>query len=164
MKKLTAETYTKDQLYPAVARAIAEILRRSDYVAPVDVLLQTQRITKQQYEDWRFGRIPYLERVTIGGLGEMARILRIIDLHCRKLNLKSSSTAYHKWGKRGKGIVLRFSKGGDPNVEAAYARHFVRQNSAPPNTTSEPKENTTGRVGSAREQGTDGPRSPTGAQ
>lgn len=143
MKRLSTETYTKDPLYPVVARAIAEILKRCGYVAPVDVLLQTQRITKQQYEDWRFGRVPYLERVTSGGLGTMGRILRIIELHCRKLNLKPSPTVYHKWGKGARGITLRFSKSGDPNVEAAYARHFVQQKSPPrPHTLSKPMKTT----------------------
>lgn len=99
--------------------------RRGDYVAPVDVLLQMQRITKQQVEDWRFGRIDYLERVTLGGLGKMSRILRIIEIHCCKLNLTPSQTAYRKWGKGGKRIVLRFSKSGEPNLEKAYSRHYV---------------------------------------
>jgi hypothetical protein len=125
MKKLTSANYTKDQLYPAVARAIAEILKTNTVVAPVEVLLQMQRITKQQYEDWRFGRIPYLERVTAGGLGKMYRILRILELQARKLNLTPSRTVYRKWGKGGKRIVLRFSKSGDPNVEAAYSRHYL---------------------------------------
>jgi hypothetical protein len=92
MKKLTPANYTRDKLYPAVARAIAEILKTRPAVAPVDILLQMRRITKQQYEDWRFGRIPYLERVTIGGLGKMSRILRILELHCRALGLRPSST------------------------------------------------------------------------
>jgi hypothetical protein len=125
MKNLTSSNYTKDKLYPAVARAVAEILKTSPVVAPVEVLLRMQRITKQQYEDWRFGRIAYLERVTLGGLGKMSRILRILELHCRKLNLTPSPTVYRKWGKGGKRIVLRFSKSGHPNLEAAYARHYL---------------------------------------
>lgn len=125
MKKLTAANFSKDSLYPSVTRAVHEVLERNGYVAPVDVLLQMQRITKQQYEDWRFGRIPYLERVTLGGLGKMYRILRIIELQCRKLQLAPSQTAYRKWGKGGKHVVLRFSKSGEANLEAAYARHYV---------------------------------------
>jgi hypothetical protein len=125
VKRLTSANYAKDKLYPTVARAMAELLKTSGVVAPVEVLLHTQRITKQHYEDWRFGRIPYLERVTIGGLGKMHRILRIIELQARKLNLTPSATVYRKWGKGGKRIVLRFSKFGHPNLEAAYARHYV---------------------------------------
>ena len=125
MKKLTGADYKKDKLYPAVARAMAEILKAGAVVAPVDVLLRMQRLTKQQVEDWRFGRIPYLERVTLGGLGKMSRILRILELHARSMNLKPSQTVYRKWGKGGKRIRLRFSKSGDPNLEAAYSRHYL---------------------------------------
>ena len=125
MKKTTSSNYTKDQLYPAVARAVAEILKTSTVVAPVDVLLYMQRITKQQYEDWRFARIPYLERVVLGNLSKMNRILRILDQHCRARGLTPSATVYRKWGKGGKRIVLRFSKSGDPNLEAAYSRHYL---------------------------------------
>jgi hypothetical protein len=131
MKKLTAANYTKDKLYAPVARAVTEVLARNKYVAPVDVLLQLGRITKQHYEDWRFGRIPYLERVTSGGLGKMSRILRIIEVHCRKLNLSPSPTVYRKWGKGGKRIVLRFSKSGQANLEAAYSRHYLAKSFLP---------------------------------
>ncbi len=61
MKSITATNYQKDELYPAVARAVAEILDTTNVVAPVELLLRMQRITKAQYEDWRRGRIPYLD-------------------------------------------------------------------------------------------------------
>jgi len=131
MKKLTIANYQKDKLYPAVARAMADILKTESVVAPVDVLLRMQRITKSQVEDWRFKRIAYLERVTIGGLGKMYRILRILELHARSLHLEPSQTVYHKWGKGGKRIVLRFSKSGDRNLEKAYSRHYLAKAERP---------------------------------
>jgi hypothetical protein len=125
MRKVTASNYRKDPLYPAVARSVAQILQTKPVVAPVDVLLTMQRITKQQYEDWRFGRIAYLERVCAGNLEKLSRILRLLDRHARGIGLKPSPSVYCKWGKRGKRTVLRFSKSGDPNLEAAYSRHYV---------------------------------------
>ena len=95
-------------------------LRRSGRVP-----LRLQRITKQQHEDWRFGRIPYLERVCAGNLSTLNVILRILDQHARAIGLKPSQTVYHKWGRGGKHIVLRFSKTGSPALEAAYSRHYV---------------------------------------
>ena len=126
MKKLTAANYRKDQLYASVAKAVSEILATSNFVAPVDVLLKLQRLTKQQVEDWRFGRIPYLERVCQGSLGKLNRILRILDLHAKALGLKPSTTVYRKWGSGNKRILLRFSKSGDSLLEAAYSRHYVK--------------------------------------
>jgi hypothetical protein len=125
MKSLTSTNYQKDKLYPAVARAVAEILATTNVVTPVEVLLRMQRITKAQCEDWRFGRIPYLERVCVGNLSKLSVILRLLGYHARTLGLKPSQTVYHKWGRGGKHILLRFSKSGAPALEAAYARHYV---------------------------------------
>lgn len=125
MKSITAANYQKHQFYPAIARAVHAILESNHVVAPVDVLLHTQRITKQQLEDWRFGRIPYLERVCVGNLSKLSTILRILDMHARAMGLKPSQTVYHKWGRGGKHIILRFSKSGAPALEAAYSRHYV---------------------------------------
>ena len=128
MKKVTATNYQKDKLYPAVARVVAETLKTSDVVTPLELLVRLERITKQQCEDWRFGRIPYLERVCQGNLSKLSAILRILDHHARAIGLKPSQTVYHKWGRGGKRIILRFSKSGEPALEAAYSRHYVATN------------------------------------
>jgi hypothetical protein len=125
MKKITAVNYRKDSLYPKVVRAVAEILETSDVVAPVELLMRLQWLTKQQYEDWRFGRIPYLERVCRGNLSKFNRLLRILDQHARDLKLTPSHTVYRKWGRGKQRIVVRFSKSGEPGLEAAYSRHYV---------------------------------------
>ena len=123
--KVTSSNYKNDKLYPSVARAIAEILKTKTVVAPVEVLLQMERISKSQYEDWRFRRIPHLEKVFHGNLSKANRILRIIEYRARALDLQPSQTVYHKWGKGGKRITLRFSKSGHPHLEQAYSRHYV---------------------------------------
>ena len=105
-------------------RAVDAILDHSLFVAPIDVLIASDRLDKKLYEDWRFGRIPYLERVTQSGLGNLNRILRIVQLHCQALGLKPSHTVYNRWGK-GPKTRLRFSKSGDSNLEAAYSTHWV---------------------------------------
>jgi hypothetical protein len=125
MKTINGSNYQKHQLYVAISRAVAEILKTTNIVSPVEVLLRMERITKAQYEDWRSGRIPYLERVCIGNLSKLGVILRILDHHARAIGLKPSQTVYHKWGRGGKRIVLRFSKSGAPGLEAAYSRHYL---------------------------------------
>lgn len=37
--------------------------RSRGYATAVDVLMDIGVLQKDKYEDWRFGRIPYLERV-----------------------------------------------------------------------------------------------------
>jgi len=125
MTKINKSNYQKHKLYPAIARAVAAILETNNVVTPIELLLRLQRISKQQCEDWRFGRVPYLERVCIGNLSTLSVILRILDHHARAIGLKPSQTVYHKWGRGGKHIVLRFSKTGEPALEAAYSRHYV---------------------------------------
>lgn len=36
--------------------------QRRGYAAPVDVLMDIGVLPKQKYEDWRFGKVDYLER------------------------------------------------------------------------------------------------------
>ncbi|MEX1229188.1 MAG: hypothetical protein WEB58_03035 [Planctomycetaceae bacterium] len=121
---ITRANYQKDKRYPRVVRSMSELLAANDAVAPVDLLLKLQYLKQQQYEDWRFGRIPYLERVCTGSLGVLSRILRIMEFHSQAIGLKPSNTVYCRWGK-GKRTVLRFSKSGDPRLEAAYMRHYL---------------------------------------
>jgi len=37
---------------------VHSILQRGQVVTPIDVLIEMQRVTNEQVEDWRFGRIP----------------------------------------------------------------------------------------------------------
>jgi hypothetical protein len=75
-------------------------------------------------EDWRFGRIPFLEKVIQCNLSNANRILRVLRLHALERGLKPSHTVYKKQGK-GNRIRLRFSKSGDPNLEAACSTHYL---------------------------------------
>jgi hypothetical protein len=125
MKKVTSSNYKKDKYYKSVTRAVHEILEKSTVVAPIDVFIDIGNLTKEKYEDWRFARVPYLEKVITCNLSKANRILRVLHYHALALGLKPSQTAYRKWGKGRKRIVLRFSKSGDPNLEAAYSRHYI---------------------------------------
>lgn len=125
MRRITRENFRKDRYFAPVATAFGEILKRGEVVATVDVLVEMGRLTRKNVEDWRFGRIPYLERVFLGNLGKASRILRIIHLHASASNLRPSQTVYRRWGK-GKQDRLRFTRCGDPNIEKAYATHFLR--------------------------------------
>jgi len=129
MKKVTVSTYRKDKYYPRVVKAIANILARSDVVAPVEVLMEMGNLSKKNHDAWRKGQVTYLERVFEGSLSKANRILRIIGFHVHDLNMVPRSTPYHQWGK-GKDRTLRFSKSGDRKLEAAYSRHHIWNQSA----------------------------------
>ncbi len=57
-------------------------------------------------------------------LAKISHLLRTFHRNGQKGGLKASKTAYVSWGK-GPKIPLRFSKSGDPNIEEAYATHFL---------------------------------------
>ena len=121
---VTVETYRLDPLYPKIVRATASILERDKIVAPVEVLVRLRLLAQGDLEDWRHGRVPYLEGVIQGNLTRLSRLLRILRFHAHDLNLKPSWTAYVRRGK-GPRQRLRFTKSGEPKLEKVYATHFV---------------------------------------
>ena len=118
------DSYREDKLYPRIVRAVEPILARGKIVAPVDVLMGMGLLEPARLEDWRFGRVPYLEKVTKGNLTMLSRLLRILRFHAHDLKLIPSTTTYVRWGK-GPKQRLRFSKSGERTIEEAYSRHFV---------------------------------------
>jgi hypothetical protein len=94
------------------------------YVCSIDVLIQLGYLSQGNYEDWRLGRVEYLEKVCKTNLGKLTFINRLIRTYAIELNLKSSWTAYDQFGK---GIKrrLRFSKSGDKKIEDNYSTHYV---------------------------------------
>ena len=95
----TLETYREDRDFARMAAAVDAILRDEKVVAPVDVLIRMSLLTRANLEDWRFGRVPFLERVIQCNLTRLSRLLRVFRFHAHDLNLKPSSTAYMRWGK-----------------------------------------------------------------
>lgn len=121
MEKVTIGTYRQDKLYPKVVRATAELLRESDEISPVAILMKIGNLMPQDHDAWRRGRIPYLARAFQGSLSKANRYLRIIGFHAHDLNMVPSQHAYRQIGKK---RILRFSRSDDLNIEASYARHF----------------------------------------
>jgi hypothetical protein len=94
--RVTADDFRKDPMFPRIARAVAALLAHGKVVAPVGVLVEMDILEPKDLEDWRFGRVPYLERVIRGSLSRLSRLLRILGYHCHDLNLVPSHTAYVK--------------------------------------------------------------------
>lgn len=94
------------------------------YLCMIDVLLKLEYLSKKDLEDWRFGRIHFLEKVCHVNLTKLSRIQKMMRSAAREMQLKPSWTAYNKYGKGSK-IRLRFSKSGTQYVEDAYSTHYV---------------------------------------
>ena len=102
------------------------------YAAPVDVLMDIGALSKKSYEDWRYGRVDYLERVCTINLHKLFSVLHQMKAYAGRAGLKPSFCYYKRWGvkkKNGQGhtpvIPLRFSKSGNEYIERIYATHFV---------------------------------------
>jgi len=122
--KITKSKFKKDTLYPKVTAAVHKILKGGRVVTPVGVMMEMGYLRKDQFEDWRFGRVPCLERVISCNLSKAQRVLMILKYHSQERGLKQSSTVYKKWGK-GRKQQLRFSVSGNPFMETLYATHYV---------------------------------------
>lgn len=124
MKKVTLANYKKDSLYLRVVRAVEQTLKKNTFVSPVQVFVEMGMLKPEQVQDWRKGRIPFLERVIAGNLSKVSRVLRILRFHVHDLNLRPSVTCYKRTGKNAK-ILLRFSKSNSAPIEKAWSTHFL---------------------------------------
>ena len=102
-----------------------ELLHEKGYISFVDVLIRMGRLSREDHEAWRARKVHYLERVIKLNLAQVNHLLRTLQQNAVKGGLKASKTAYMSWGKGAK-TPLRFSKSGDPNLEVAYATHYLK--------------------------------------
>ena len=117
---------SKMKVEKQVRKHATELVKEKGYVSPVDLLVRTDRLTSKQIEDWRFKKIPYLERVTVGNLSKLNHILKTLKKFAGEQNLKPSKTVYKSWGK-GPKKYLQFSKNAHPYMEELYSTHYVRK-------------------------------------
>lgn len=123
---------TEKELIGKVSSSMYAQGKARGYAAPVDVLMDLGVLPKKRYDDWRFGRTPYLEGICTVNLRTLSQIMHQIRVYAQKNGWKESFCYYKQWGvkkKNGQGhmpvVPLRFSKSGDAKIERWYATHFV---------------------------------------
>jgi hypothetical protein len=117
---------SQKDIYKRVYICAGQLLAENRYVSPLDLLIKMERVTLQQVGDWRFRRIPYLERVAIGNLAKMSTILSALGAFAKATELEASHTVYMSWGK-GPKQQLRFSKSGALHMEQLYSTQYMRR-------------------------------------
>jgi len=122
------------ELHNKVNAASFKLMKTIGVISPVEVLMEIGVLSKTDYENWRNGRVPYLEKVCKINLRKLSKINREIRVFAKKNNLKESWTFYKQWGRKNKkgsngknapAIKLQFSKSGNEDVERQYAMHYV---------------------------------------
>ena len=118
-------TQRQPPLETRLSTMTSALLGEKGYISFVDVFLRLGYLSPSDYENWRFKRLPYLERAITRNRGHINQVMKTVRRNSLNGHLKPSMTVYKSWGK-GKKTLLQFSKSGDPSIEAAYATHFVR--------------------------------------
>ncbi len=115
------------ELIPKVHNAMYQQIQKRGYATTVDTLMDIGILRKADYENWRNGKVPYLEKVCQINLKKLGFILRQMQSYGKKNGLKESWTFYKQWSRKGKSTVqLRFTKTGDENIERRYATHYIK--------------------------------------
>lgn len=137
------------ELISAVHSSMYHQCQKRGYAAPVDVLMDIGVLSKQKYDDWRFGRVSYLEAVCTANLRRLSFVMHQMRVYAQKSDLKTSFCYYKRWGvekKSGQGhkpvITLCFSKSGNPEIEKWYATHFIDSKRIAALKTKTPQSNT----------------------
>lgn len=119
------------ELIGKVHSSVYHQCKERGYATPVDMLMDIGVLTKAKYEDWRFGRIPFLEAACTVNLHRLSFAMKQMRSYAQKAGLKPSYCYYKRWGVKKKHgqkrpvLPLRFSKSGDPVVEKWYSTHYV---------------------------------------
>ena len=80
---------TEKELIGKVHSAVYHQCQCRGYATPVDVLMEVGVLPKQKYEDWRFGRVDYLERVCTVNLRKLSFIMHQMRVYAQKNWLKT---------------------------------------------------------------------------
>ena len=102
-------------------------IKGNGIATPVQVLMELGILSKQDYENWRFGKVQYLEKVCKTNLNKLSFIMKEIQSYAQRNNIKGSCTYYKQWGIKDKkvSVKLRFSKTNTEHIEKCYATHYI---------------------------------------
>lgn len=106
-----------------MALAAEAALSEQSYVSPIDVLIGVGWLTPRAVDQWRQGRAEDLERLAQVNLHKLSAAMAIFRRWAADRGLHPSETAYIARTRDRR--QLRFSRGGDAGIEAAYRTHWV---------------------------------------
>jgi hypothetical protein len=107
-----------------VVRAAESALARQRYVSAIDVLSGMGLLTPKHVDDWRKGRIDFLERMIQGNLRKISSTMAIFRRWAKEKGLTPSETGYVRRTRSGR-VALQFSKSGDAGIEKNYRTHYI---------------------------------------
>ena len=106
-----------------MARPAEAALAQRRFVTAIDVLVGVGWLEPHRVNEWRQGRVDYLERVTVANSGDISTAIHVFRRWAQARGLNPSETAYVARTRDRR--PLRFSNSGDPEIEWAYRTHWV---------------------------------------
>lgn len=73
----------------AVHNAMYQQWKQHGYATPVDTLIYIGVLSKKSYEEWRFGKIPYLESTCTINLRKLSVIMHQMRVYAKKKRLEN---------------------------------------------------------------------------
>jgi hypothetical protein len=119
----TLATMTQEKLQQRVTDAAAAALAEHQFATPIDVLVGLGWLTPGRVDEWRQGRVDFLERVVQANLPKVTAAMKFFRRWATASGLVPSETAYVARTRDRR--RLRFSKSGHPDIESAYRTHWV---------------------------------------
>ena len=114
----------RQQLESKIFQTAEQILSRQYYVSAIDLFVGIGLLQSSQVQEWRKGKIPYLEKTIQGNLIKISYAMKCFRRWAAHKSLKPSQTAYLTHTKKDK-RALQFSKSGNPKIEHSYRTHYV---------------------------------------
>jgi hypothetical protein len=116
-------TAVRSKLEERVIKAAGAALADHQYVTAIDVLVGMGWLTTSQVDQWRQGRVDYLERLVNANLSKISTVMDIFRRWARSKGLQPSETGYVARTRDHR--RLQFSKSGNPRIETPYRTHWV---------------------------------------
>lgn len=116
-------TEKRKRLDQRVAATAEAVLAERGHVTAIDVLVALGWLTPRRVDEWRQGRVDYLERVVQADLSKVSAAMTAFRAWARERELNPSETAYVAQTRDRR--TLRFSKSGDAGIERAYRTLWV---------------------------------------
>lgn len=122
--ELSMSSKTQKSIEERVLKAAEEALLHHQYVSSIDVFTRMGLLQSVHVEDWKKGRILYLEKVIQGNLSKITRVMKTFQLWAKQRDLLARETTYLS-RSRGSKRALQFSKSANPYIEKAYRTHYI---------------------------------------
>ena len=106
-----------------MVRAAEAALTQRKFVTPVDVLVGIGWVPQSVVEQWRHGRLAYLECGVQANLSRLSTAMRVFRGWAQRSGLRPSETEYVTSTRDRR--PLRFSASGDSAIARAYRTHWV---------------------------------------